>query len=55
MNKQFDCNISEISKKTNISRQYISKILRNKIKNPGIKTLKIIADAIGCNLEELGY
>lgn len=47
--------IQDISNKTKLSRQYISKILRKQIANPGIKTLRIIADAMGCKLEDLGY
>ena len=47
--------IQEIAEKTNLSRQYISKILQKKILNPGIKTLRTIATAIGCSLEDLGY
>ena len=47
--------IQDVSNKTNLSRQYISKILHKKVANPGIKTLRIIANAIGCKLEDLGY
>lgn len=51
----FKIKIRDVSNKTNLSRQYVSKILRKKVSNPGIKTLRTIADAIGCTLEELGY
>lgn len=47
--------IQDISDKTKLSRQYISKILHKKVSNPGIKTLKTIAEAMNCKLEDLGY
>ena len=53
--KRVKIKIQDISEKTKLSRQYVSKILHKKITNPGIKTLRSISEAIGCKLEDLGY
>lgn len=55
MGVNFKIKVKVISEKTKLSRQYISKILQKKVDNPGIKTLRLIANAIGCSIEDLGY
>lgn len=46
-------NKSELSRKTGISRVAISNILNKKQKNPRIDTLKKIAEALNCKIEDL--
>ena len=46
-------NKSEIARKTGLSRVAISNILNKKQTNPKLETLKRIADAVNCSVEEL--
>lgn len=46
-------NRSEIAAKTGLSRASISAIFNGKRKNPSFKTLKKIADSLGCSIDEL--
>ncbi len=43
----------QIAKEAGVSRMYLYKILNHKVKNPGIETLKRIACAMNCSVEEL--
>lgn len=46
-------NRSEIAVKTGLSRASISAIFNGKRKNPSFQTLKKIADALECSIDEL--
>ncbi len=46
---------TELAKKTNLNRQYIKRVIEHKVDNPGIKTLRKIAEAMQIPFEDLGY
>lgn len=45
----------EVAKKAGITRASLDRILKKETPNPGIKTLRSIAEAIGCDFLDLGY
>lgn len=45
----------QIADNAGVSRTYLYKLLNKKIANPGIETLKRVAKAMGCTIEDLGY
>ncbi len=46
-------NKSEIARKTGLSRVSVSNILNHKEKNPKLETLKKIAMALNCSVDDL--
>lgn len=46
---------SDIAKRAGVTRACLDRILNKQVDNPGIKTLRSIAEAIGCDFLDLGY
>jgi transcriptional regulator with XRE-family HTH domain len=44
---------SELAEATGLTQSYISLLERNKRKHPSAGTLKVIADVVGCDIDDL--
>lgn len=51
--KERNISVHKLAKDTEIHHSGIYRILKNENKNPGIYTIKKIADSIGVNIEDL--
>lgn len=51
--KEKNISVHKLSKDTGLHHSGIYRILKNENKNPGIYTVKKIADSIGVNIENL--
>lgn len=51
--KERDLNVHQLSKGAGVTHENIYKILKEKNKNPGVYTVKKIADYLGLTIDEL--
>lgn len=51
--KERNINVHQISKGASVNHENIYKILKEKNKNPGVYTVKKIADYLGLTIDEL--
>ena len=45
--------MNQLAKKAGISQSLVCDIENGKVKNPGVRTMKRIADALNCSLDDL--
>lgn len=45
--------LEEVARTSRVTKQHISKIITGEIRNPGIRTLGKLINAIGCNFLDL--